>query len=345
MKIMGITSLDWFSSYLTGRQQCVGVGGTNSDFMNINCGVPQGSILGPTLFLCYVNDMAISLKCRLALYADDSALIYSGKSAGDISEFLSRKLESCLNWLIDNKLSLHIGKTECMLFGTRRRLKKAGEYVVTLSGEIIKRVTSVRYLGVILDENMNAQEHVLVVLKKSLARISFLYRKAFVLDTRTRKLLCSALIQPYLDFCCASWYTGLTVKLRDRLDVLQRKMIRFIFNKEARDHVGQHELRELSWLSILDRVRYFKLVHTFRVFNNLAPTYLSERFDRVKDKHGYNLRGHEHNYYVPKSNGAMASSFTVTAAQEWNRLPSHLKSCNSLESFKIQIKNHFLSQY
>ena len=89
-----------------------------SDFASITCGVPQGSILGPLLFLIYINDMHTSLTCQLALYADDSALIFSHSDASVVGDRLSRELSSCKKWLIDNKLSVHVGKTECMLFGT-----------------------------------------------------------------------------------------------------------------------------------------------------------------------------------------------------------------------------------
>jgi hypothetical protein len=99
--------------------------GVDSAFQGVTCGVPQGSILGPTLFLCYINDMSVLLRCRLALYADDSALIVSGPDPGKVAEFLSTELSSCKSWLIDNRLSLHMGKTESIWFGTSRRLKGA----------------------------------------------------------------------------------------------------------------------------------------------------------------------------------------------------------------------------
>ena len=79
LKTMGVGNTDWFHSYLTGRRQCVSVGGTESNFLDIECGVPQGSILGPILFLCYINDMSASLNCRLSLYPDDSTLKASGR--------------------------------------------------------------------------------------------------------------------------------------------------------------------------------------------------------------------------------------------------------------------------
>ena len=106
---MGIGSIDWFRSYLVGRTQCVSIRGADSGFMDETCGVPQGSILGPTLFLCYINDLSYSLQCHLSLYADDSALISSSRSISELSSFLTKQLDICQKWLIDNKLSLHVG--------------------------------------------------------------------------------------------------------------------------------------------------------------------------------------------------------------------------------------------
>ena len=96
---------------------------TRSDPGIVTCGVPQGSILGPLLFLCYVNDMPISIKCKLLLYADDSVLIVSGSDPQTIADKLSEELESCRKWLMDNKLSLQLGKTEAIIFGSKRKLR------------------------------------------------------------------------------------------------------------------------------------------------------------------------------------------------------------------------------
>ena len=98
---MGVMSVDWFRSYLSGRRQCTQEGDTCSSFSNVTCGVPQGSILDPTLFLCYINDMSMVLRCKLALYADDSALIASGSDPVAVARFLGEHLKCIsLGWLI-----------------------------------------------------------------------------------------------------------------------------------------------------------------------------------------------------------------------------------------------------
>ena len=113
------TAVKWFTSYLTGRTQVCDVEGTISDPQDITCGVPQGSILGPLLFLIYINDMPAAVKCKLLLYADDSALLVSGSDVSEIEKTLGNELDSVSKWLIDNRLSIHLGKTESILFGTK----------------------------------------------------------------------------------------------------------------------------------------------------------------------------------------------------------------------------------
>ena len=207
LSAMGVTSLDWFRSYMTNREQCTQVEGINSSFLDVTCGVPQGSILGPTLFLCYINDMSESLKCRLSLYADDSALIFSANDAAEIARFLSIELSNCSKWLVDNRLSLHVGKTECILFGSRKRLGRAGDFSVACDGEPVTRVTSVEYLGVTLDQFLNFDEYVNSVCDKADGKLSFLHRYSTVLDLKTRKLLCESLIFSCLTYCASLWYS------------------------------------------------------------------------------------------------------------------------------------------
>ena len=104
---------------------------SHQSFKKITCGVPQGSLLGPLLYLCYSNDMACSVRNKLLLYADDSVILVSDKYPSVVSHELSKDLESRNHWLIDNQLSLHVGKTECTLFGSHEKLKRASDIKIT----------------------------------------------------------------------------------------------------------------------------------------------------------------------------------------------------------------------
>ena len=229
LRSIGVSSTLWFESYLANRSQCVDVGGSRSEFLPVTCGVPQGSILGPLLFLVYINDMSISLSCRLSLYADDSALLFAHRDSQVIANHLSSELSKCKRWLVDNRLSLHVGKTEALLFGSKRRLKGVENFGISCDGTPVERKFTVKYLGALLDANLNSSAHVGNLMKVCAGRMAFLYRNSAFLDKKCRQTLCSALIQPYMDYCCSSWYGGLTVNLKERLNVIQRKMVRFIY--------------------------------------------------------------------------------------------------------------------
>ena len=345
LRAIGVNSTDWFRSYLTGRQQTVDVNGKHSSFLDVTCGVPQGSILGPLLFLLYVNDMQISVSCKLVLYADDSALIFSHTDWRIIQETLSSELGNCHRWLLDNKLSLHVGKTESIVFGTSRRLGSIGDFQVECGGTSVGHVKSVTYLGVHLDENMNGRKHAEDVIKKCAGRMSFLYRKAAFLDFNCRKLLTSALIQPYLDYCSSSWYEGVAKLLKTKFDTLQRRMVRFIHSKGPMEHIGLGDLGALSWLSVPDRVRFFRRLHVFRMRSGLSPPYLLDNFTPLRSVHAYGTRGSVHDFHVSKEISLSHSSFAYNAVSNWNALPDSLKGIQSLAVFKSKLKHYLLSRY
>ena len=138
---------------LEDRQQTVQIGDTHSDSCSIICGVPQGSILGPLLFLIYVNDMRAAVSCKLLLYADDSALLTSGEDVSEIEGVLSRELESLSEW--SERLSLHLGKTQSILFGSKKRLRTSNKLNVVCNGSDIEPDVEVTYLGVNLDQSLS----------------------------------------------------------------------------------------------------------------------------------------------------------------------------------------------
>ena len=345
---MGVGSVDWFRSYLTGRKQCVNVNGTDSDFLEITCGVPQGSILGPTLFLCYINDMCSSLDCRLSLYADDSTLMASGKNVNELSLFLTDQLESCSRWLVDNRLSLHVDKCEAMLFGSCSRMKVGDDFKVQCFGKEIRRVSGVKYLGIYLDEKLSGNEQAMAVLKKISSRLAFLYRKAPFLNQRCRRLLCMSLIQPFFDYCCSSWYSSLSFQLKESLDVMQRKMIRFVYGLHSRSTINSSHLANIGWLSVRDRVRFFKLLHAYRIHHGLAPKYISGSFVTFSSFHSHNTRGSSTNFLITKedsSRSIMLNSFSYTVKKEWNSLPIGLKSITSYATFKTRLREFLFKTY
>jgi hypothetical protein len=230
LKAIGIdnNSVSWFRSYLSNRQQVINVNNHVSDPLDITCGVPQGSILGPLLFLIYVNDMQAAVSCQLLLYADDSSLMVSSKCVHDIQNKLSQEMASLSEWLCDNKLSLHLGKTESILFGSKRKLKRVPFLKINCKDVPIESNNSVGYLGADIDQNCSGEFIANKIIKKANSRLKFLYRKSKYFDLYLRKTLCQALILCHFDYACSAWYSGLMANLKHKLQVCQNKAIRFV---------------------------------------------------------------------------------------------------------------------
>ena len=337
---MGVRNIEWFQSYLKHREQMVTVNGIDSDPGIVNCGVPQGSILGPLLFLCYINDMPISIKCKLMLYADDSALMVSGNDPKSISQILSEQLESCSKWLIDNKLSLHLGKTEAILFGSKRKLKLVNNnFQVTCYNVAIKNVTCVKYLGIYLNNCLSGEPIINDIVTKANNRIKFLYKFKDILDKNCRKLLCNALIQCHLDYCCSAWYSGLNKLHQKKLQIVQNKMVRFILNLDYRTHVGQQELNQLNMLKVEDRARQLQLNHLFKIYKGICPEYMLEDFNRISDTALRTCtRASLNNFFLPRACDEAMKSFFYSGIKNWNSLPANIKSIDSESTFKEKVK-------
>jgi hypothetical protein len=321
----------------------VGINGSVScEEKNITCGVPQGSILGPLLFLVYVNDMAGVVGCKLMIYADDSALLVSGKDIPGIEAALTMELEAVHHWLVENKLSLHLGKTESILFGTKRRLRKEDILNVQCNGTPIESRAQVSYMGVTLIQALSGEPIINKVISKCTNKIRFLYRNARQLNFSVKKLLVSSLIQCNFDYACTAWYSGLTKKSKNRLQVVQNKVIRFLLNLPARSHIGYVEFKTVGMLPVEYRVRQIKLNHMYNINCDIAPKYMLNQFHHLN--HGHQTRNSSLAYVVPRVNSYGLKTFKYTGIKLWNNLPLNIKQASTKYMLKKQVKCDLMSQ-
>ena len=231
-----------------------------------------------------------------------------------------------------------MGKTESILFGTSRKIKGAS-FGVMCGDTVVKRVTSVKYLGVILDQCLNFKEHATEVLKKANGKMRFLYRCASSLRGRHRRLLCSALVSSGVEYCCSAWYPSLLEQFKGALGVLQRKMVRFVGEMGPREHVGHDEIWALGWMPFQKRVEFFGGMHVFKIKKLLAPSYLSSHFKLVSSVHSYGLRQCDFNYSLYGCPFPVRS-FIRGAIVFWNSLPADLKLTVSLPTFRRGLISH-----
>jgi hypothetical protein len=191
------TANRWVTSYLSDRKQFCTFGGEKSSTTNITCGVPQGSILGPLLFLLYINDLGTIFEhFGTILFADDSNLIVRGNSLRSLEEKIDRDIPLLSDWLETNRLSLNLKKTHIMVFG-RKSKNHTNTVSTTIKGTTLEVVTHTKFLGVILDNSLSWKEHTLYLAKKLSKSLGILSRARPFLNKSTLRQLYFSFLYPY----------------------------------------------------------------------------------------------------------------------------------------------------
>ena len=297
------------------------------------CGVPQGSILGPFLFLLDVNDMP--------------CLISQNSDLKQIENDLETNFNILCDWFIDNKLSIHLGedKTKCILFTGKNRPKEDKLYI-NYKNITLKQCKTVKYLGCILDDRNSGEEMAIEIMKKINTKLKFLWSKHKFLNFDLRRLLCNAIIQPHFDYAVASWYTNISKGLSDKLQVCQNKCIRFCLHMDKRTHVGLNEFEKIKWLPVKERAAQIIISHVFKFKNNTSPQYMKEVFSQVEIDRGVLTRNKSFNLRQPvftKQYGQRSLSYL--GPHLWNRLPGYIKDIENINSFKHRIKDFYFDTF
>ena len=345
MSFLGFSEevINWFKSYLSKRTFLVSIDDKLSNPGSVTCGVPQGSILGPMLFLLYVNDMPCAVDSKLLLYADDSCIIYQHKDTKIIEDKLNEDFKNLCDWFVDNKLSIHFGeeKTKSILFASKYLIKKGNILNISYNGIEIKQHSKVCYLGCILDETLSGESMFLKVISKINAKLKFLYRKNKFLTPLLKRLLCNALIQPHFDYACLAWQTNLNKKFRDKLQVTQNKCIRFCLNLENMSHIGLTEFEKINWLSVENRFIQNICATSYNYFKRNSPDFMTEIFETAHQSN-IGTRSSFHRLIQPQRKTNIGQkTLSYLGPQQWNKLPNYLKKETSLNTFKHKLKDHF----
>ena len=199
------TELAWFRNYLHSRTQVVTVENEQSERGQITSGVPQGSIIGPLLFVLLMNDLPDCLTtCKTLMYADDTVIYCSSKSVQHIETVLTRELGLINNWLKNNSLFLNKTKTECVLFGSRQRISDVPTFTVSIDGFRIKHVERYTYLGVVLEQTLSWNEHMSHLISKAAKKVGVLGRITQNITTSTANTVYKSFVLPVLEYCNTS---------------------------------------------------------------------------------------------------------------------------------------------
>ena len=265
-------SLEWFESYLSERKQYIEVEGQKTSFLNITCGVSQGSILGPLLFLLYINDLCkASNIITPIMFTDDTNLFYSNKNIKILFKEMNIELKNISEWLRANKLSINIDKTNFILFHNNRDKDHLPLKLPTLciNDAPIKQVVSTKFLGVQIDENINWTHHITLTENKLAKQLGLLCKAKPFLNRRSMINLYFSFIHTYINYGNIAWASTTKTKLK-KIYSQQKQAIKTVFNEDILSP-SKELFNELRTLNIYKLNIFQNLVFIFKTRNGINP--------------------------------------------------------------------------
>lgn len=344
------TVLHWFETYLVGRRQYVRFGSSSSSPTFIVCGVPQGSVLGPILFLLYVADVLSLIEghgLHPHLYADDTQIY--GFCPPSASSELQSRISECIDdvaaWMRSNRLQLNTSKSEVLWSSTSRRQHQLPQSSLRVVDDHVTPASVIRDLGIYIDIDVSMTSHVTKTVSACFAVLRQLRTIRRSVSRSVLQSLVVSLVLSRLDYGNAT-LAGIPAHLMSRLQSVMNAAARLIFSSSKFDSVTQL-LRQLHWLKAPERIKYKVAILAYKCVHGMAPSYLSNEFSRPADIEARRrLRSASTSSLIVRRTRLSTvgdRAFPVAAARTWNSLPQHVLSSPSLTVFKSRLKTYLFS--
>ena len=351
----GLTStvLSWLTSYLSDRKQGVRHSGSTSCATPLTCGVPQGSVLGPILFLLYTADIPKLVQqnsLHSQLYADDTQVY--GTTSPDAAGILQLRHVStgCIadiaDWMKSNRLQLNSSKTEFLWCASSRRQHQLDHTPFTLGTDVVEPATLVRNLGLYLENDLSMRQHIVKLVRTSFGILRQIGPVIRTLPPDTARDLIQSFVMSRIDYCNVT-LVELPKCLTDRLQSVMNASARMVCRIKKFDHVTPVLRDELHWLKITERIKFKLCLLVFKCLHDLAPKYLSQHIiPLASDPARQRLRSSKTlDVYVPRSKlvGYGDRAFCVAGPRAWNSLPASVQQADNIHSFKKLLKSHLFA--
>ena len=333
LKAAGITGtlLDWFKDYLADRKQRVVIPGVMSDWNDIKAGVPQGSILGPLLFLIFINDIVTDIGSNIRLFADDTSLYIIVENPDEAARCMNFDLHTIFDWACKWLVKFCPPKTDSMLLS--RKLLRPYHPPLFMSDTQIKEVAHHKHLGIYLSSDCSWHTHINYIKEKAWQRLNVMRRLKFVLDRRSLETIYTSFIRPLLEYGDMIW-DNCTLYEKRELDKIQNEAARIATGASALVSIEALH-NEIGWESLQTRRTNHKLSLFFKMQHDLTPSYLSNLVPpSVSETSRYALRNADDYTTILCNSQHHYSSFLPTVVRDWNNLPQQAKQIGSLISFK-----------
>ena len=330
---------DWFESYLTNRTQFCTLNGNKSKQRKVTCGIPQGSCLGPLLFIIYLNDFENSLQySRASIYADDTNVTIASDDIQRMIDNASQEMLNLSEWMRINKLSPNPQKTEFMIIGHPLKAKHPSlPKSLVLNNHNIKRVTQTKSLGLIVDENPSWEAQFNRAMDKINSGIWVLKRLKNILTQSQLSIVYYALVESQLRYGDVVWGSLSRTKLA-ALQRLQTRALKIIRNVKIKD----------TWscpgMNVENIICFDMNVMTYKIIKKLCPNSFLEKYKPRSSFSSYNTRNSQ-NLQIPKHRTERyKKSFHYSALKEWNNTPRDIRELPTVNTFKRQLKVYMKSK-